>query len=81
MIGSEESLGESAVPPGEGRRGVISGDNAGGADNGEMGSGDNAGAAEIVEAGSFSFCTANDDENAMKMGVRMTKKCITEQAI
>lgn len=48
IVGSEESLGASSEPPGEGNRGVISGD-SGGEDIGGFGS--NAGAAEIVEAG------------------------------
>lgn len=53
IVGSEESLGASSEPPGEGNRGVISGESAGngGEDNGGFGS--NAGAAEIVEAGTF----------------------------
>lgn len=49
IVGIEESLGESSEPPGEGNRGVMSGDNAGDDAKGE--SGNNAGAAEIVEVG------------------------------
>lgn len=46
-MGKEDSLGESSEPPGEGNRGVMSGDKAGG--EAEGASGNNAGAAEIVE--------------------------------
>ncbi|KAH0663634.1 hypothetical protein KY290_029571 [Solanum tuberosum] len=46
IVGSEESLGASSEPPGEGNRGVISGES-----EGEEDIGGNAGAAEIVEAG------------------------------
>ncbi|KAF3663410.1 hypothetical protein FXO38_10651 [Capsicum annuum] len=51
IVGIEESLGASSEPPGEGNRGVISGESAesGGEDVGGFGS--NAGAAEILEAG------------------------------
>lgn len=66
--GREDSLGESSEPPGVGKRGAISGDNAGGEDNGAIGSGNNAGAAEIVEAGKF-LPKAGDDENAINMVV------------
>ncbi|KAF3629977.1 RNA pseudouridine synthase 3, mitochondrial [Capsicum annuum] len=51
IVGIVESLGASSEPPGEGNRGVISGESAesGGEDVGGFGS--NAGAAEILEAG------------------------------
>ncbi|KAK4418192.1 hypothetical protein Salat_2231900 [Sesamum alatum] len=72
--GIEDSLGERSEPPGEGKRGAISGDNAGGGeDNGAIGSGNNAGAAEIVEAGKFMH-KAGDDENAIKRAVARTIK-------
>ncbi|KAL8214913.1 hypothetical protein R6Q57_004362 [Mikania cordata] len=53
MVGSDDSVGESSSPPGEGNRGVMSGDRAGeGEDNGDDddggGGGSDAGAAEIV---------------------------------
>ena len=47
IVGKEDSLGESSEPPGEGKRGVMSGDKAGGEAKGA--SGNNAGAAESVE--------------------------------
>lgn len=49
IVGNEDSLGESSAPPGEGNRGLMSGDKAGGEAKGAPGS--NAGAAEIVEVG------------------------------
>lgn len=49
MVGSEDSVGESSPLPGEGKRGVISGDEAGGEESGGA-VGSNAGAAEIVFA-------------------------------
>ncbi|KAL8234286.1 hypothetical protein R6Q59_020386 [Mikania micrantha] len=60
MVGSDDSVGESSPPPGEGNRGVMSGDRAGeGEDNGDDDDdddgddddddgGSDAGAAEIV---------------------------------
>lgn len=51
--GSVESVGASSEPPGEGKRGLISGERAGSGGEDKGGFGNNAGAAEIVEAGIF----------------------------
>lgn len=51
--GSAESVGASSEPPGEGKRGLISGERAGSGGEDKGGFGNNAGAAEIVEAGIF----------------------------
>lgn len=63
ISGTEESLGERSEPPGEGNRGVMSGDNAGGgaADGANAESGSSAGAAEMDEAGR----SCPDDKNCM----------------
>lgn len=76
-MGSDDSVGESSWPPGEGKSGLISGDSAGGEDKGE---GNNAGAAEIVEAGKFlsEFNDDDDDENIIKMVVRKIKNGLME---
>ncbi|CAL5413215.1 unnamed protein product [Camellia sinensis] len=47
MVGMEDPVGEGNSPPGEGRRGEISGDNSVNGDE-SGGLGNNAGAAEIV---------------------------------
>ncbi|XP_022041008.1 uncharacterized protein LOC110943573 [Helianthus annuus] len=64
MVGSEDSVGESSPPLGEGNKGVMSGDKAGeGEDKGgdededEGDDGSNAGAAEIA----FASICANDN--------------------
>jgi hypothetical protein len=46
-VGSDDSLGESGTPEGEGNKGEISGDKAGDEDSGAPGN--IAGAADIVE--------------------------------
>lgn len=48
MMGSDDSDGGSATPPGEGNKGVMSGDRDGEA-TGALAPGKRAGAAEIVE--------------------------------
>lgn len=54
-MGSEESVGASSEPPGDGNSGVMSGDKAGGSGGeDEGGKGSNAGAAEMVEVGRLS---------------------------
>lgn len=50
MVGSEDSVGERSPLPGEGNRGVMSGDKAGGGEESGGSVGSNAGAAEIVFA-------------------------------
>lgn len=67
IVGNEESLGESTEPPGEGNRGVMSGDNAGGEANGE--SGNNAGAAEIVEVWNCGSSAKLVDTASIKDGI------------
>ncbi|KAK9281848.1 hypothetical protein L1049_004754 [Liquidambar formosana] len=52
MVGTEDSVGESGLPPGVGNSGVMSGDKAGGEYRG--GYGNNAGDAEIVDVGKAS---------------------------
>lgn len=49
MVGMDDPDGEAAAPPGEGRRGAMSGDNS--VYGGSGGSGRTAGAAEIVGVG------------------------------
>lgn len=66
-MGNEDSLGESTEPPGEGNRGVMSGDKAGGEANGE--SGNNAGAAEIVEVWNCSSSAKLADTASIKDGI------------
>ncbi|KAK4441735.1 protein NETWORKED 3A [Sesamum alatum] len=83
ITGTDDSVGESSEPAGEGKRGVISGESAGGGDEGEIGSGSNAGAAEIVEAGRLSSDDDDDDDDeiAIKMGKRTIKNGVMEHAI
>lgn len=65
MVGSDDSEGGSATPPGEGNKGVMSGDRAG-EDTGTLGN--NAGAAEMVETLvlMFSLDAMANEEQATK---------------
>lgn len=58
MVGSDDSEGGSVTPPGEGNRGVMSGDRAG-ENRGALGK--TAGAAEIVETFLIAAADANAD--------------------
>jgi hypothetical protein len=60
MVGSDDSEGGSVTPPGEGNRGVMSGDRAG-ENRGTPGK--TAGAAEIVETFLLGASDANADED------------------
>ncbi|XP_057963520.1 uncharacterized protein LOC131154784 [Malania oleifera] len=74
MVGSEDSAGEGTSPPaaGEGNRGVMSGERAGGDDRGASGS--NAGAAEMVEVCNLSpNGKAREGEHAMKISTSAKK--------
>lgn len=51
MMGSEDSVGASPSPAGEGNRGLISGERVGEEGEERGGFGSNAGAAEMVEVG------------------------------
>ncbi|GER26499.1 Pax transcription activation domain interacting protein, partial [Striga asiatica] len=72
--GNEESPGESAGPLGVGKRGKMSGDNAGGEEAGDMKSGEIAGAAEIVEAGKLNSPEAKDIEKNAINDVKIVTK-------
>lgn len=74
-MGSDDSLGESGTPEGEGNKGEISGDKAGDEDSGAGVPGKTAGAAEIEEI----FVANEEEEYAMKtMNIAMkdTKEAI-----
>ncbi|XAR53255.1 hypothetical protein NMG60_11021728 [Bertholletia excelsa] len=72
MVGMEDPVGETISPPGEGKRGAMSGDTS---ENGESGgSGSNAGAAEIAGVSTnFSSGEKESEEEAMKAVMSATR--------